>query len=163
MQAAVVKVRNSGGEPSPPFRPCRRRQRTRLPVPPRRRIAPEVLLGGRQCTQAVDIYSFGGETAPVPAKGPLRGSCGMHGRHAVVSALALTYPAPLTPTPTPPHSSVVLWEIVTGLRPQRGNIRMPKVPEECPQASGCSWCLQRAGPVVQGAESVWAVRLPAAR
>ncbi|PSC73546.1 Serine threonine-kinase CTR1 [Micractinium conductrix] len=50
-------------------------------------VAPEVLLGGRQCTSAVDLYSFG----------------------------------------------IVLWEIVTGLRPQRGCIRSPLVPEECPQ------------------------------
>ena len=51
------------------------------------RVAPEVLMGGRQCTQAVDLYSFG----------------------------------------------VVLWEIVTGERPQRGSLRPPRVPEECPQ------------------------------
>ncbi|PRW45638.1 serine threonine- kinase receptor R831 [Chlorella sorokiniana] len=28
---------------------------------------------------------------------------------------------------------VVMWEIVTGERPQRGSLRMPRVPEECPQ------------------------------
>ena len=47
-------------------------------------------MGGRQCTQAVDIYSFG----------------------------------------------VVLWEVVTGERPQRGSLREPRVPQECPQVRG---------------------------
>jgi serine/threonine protein kinase len=28
---------------------------------------------------------------------------------------------------------VVMWEIITGERPQRGNLRAPRVPEECPQ------------------------------
>ncbi|PRW57729.1 Serine threonine- kinase CTR1 [Chlorella sorokiniana] len=50
--------------------------------------APELLLA-RQCTQKVDIYSWG----------------------------------------------VLLWEIVTGERPQRGQLRLPRVPEECPQAA----------------------------
>ncbi|KAL4855424.1 Mitogen-activated protein kinase kinase kinase 9 [Chlorella vulgaris] len=49
--------------------------------------APEILLGGTNCTRAVDVYSFG----------------------------------------------VLLWEIITGERPLRGNLRMPRVPEECPQ------------------------------
>ncbi|KAL4431038.1 hypothetical protein ABPG75_006294 [Micractinium tetrahymenae] len=50
-------------------------------------VAPEILMGGRNCTAAVDIYSFG----------------------------------------------VVLWEIITGERPQRGRLRSPKVPDECPR------------------------------
>ncbi|KAL4434077.1 hypothetical protein ABPG75_000518 [Micractinium tetrahymenae] len=50
-------------------------------------IAPEVLLGSRQVTQAADIFSYG----------------------------------------------VLLHEIVTGELPQRGKIRMPLVPAECPQ------------------------------
>lgn len=50
-------------------------------------VAPEILMGGRNCTAAVDIYSFG----------------------------------------------VVLWEIITGERPQRGRLRSPRVPQECPQ------------------------------
>jgi hypothetical protein len=65
-----------------------------------RRVAPEVLMGGRQCTQAVDIYSFG----------------------------------------------VVMWEIMTGERPQRGSLREPRVPQECPQVrSGWKWHAEGAG------------------
>lgn len=42
------------------------------PPPPRCcRIAPEVLLGGRQCTQAVDIFSYGGEAAGMGVGAPL--------------------------------------------------------------------------------------------
>lgn len=36
----------------------------------------------------------------------------------------------------PPHRfsfSVLLWEIITGERPERGSLRHPRVPEECPQ------------------------------
>ena len=36
-----------------------------------------------------------------------------------------------SPCPVPPHSQV-LWEIVTGERPQRGSMRPPAVPQECP-------------------------------
>lgn len=65
-----------------------------------RRVAPEVLMGGRQCTQAVDIYSFG----------------------------------------------VVMWEIMTGERPQRGSLREPRVPQECSQVrSGWKWHAEGAG------------------
>jgi serine/threonine protein kinase len=28
---------------------------------------------------------------------------------------------------------VVMWEVITGERPQRGSLRAPRVPEECPQ------------------------------
>lgn len=28
---------------------------------------------------------------------------------------------------------VVIWEIVTGERPHRGEMRLPRVPQECPQ------------------------------
>jgi len=28
---------------------------------------------------------------------------------------------------------VVLWEIITGERPKRGCLRLPQVPQECPQ------------------------------
>ncbi|KAI7843630.1 hypothetical protein COHA_002870 [Chlorella ohadii] len=58
-------------------------------------VAPEVLLGNRQVSQACDIWSMG----------------------------------------------VVLWEIITGERPQRGQLRRPRVPEECPQAI-CDLMLQ---------------------
>lgn len=46
-------------------------------------------------------------------------------------------------TPHPRSLGVVMWEIVTGERPQRGSLRMPRVPEECPQASlgGLAACL----------------------
>lgn len=35
--------------------------------------------------------------------------------------------------PTCRSFGVVVWEIITGERPQRGQLRMPRVPEECPQ------------------------------
>ena len=38
-------------------------------------------------------------------------------------------------------AGVVLWEIITGERPQRGSLRMPRVPAECPQEV-CDLCLQ---------------------
>ncbi|KAI7843034.1 hypothetical protein COHA_003366 [Chlorella ohadii] len=50
-------------------------------------VAPEILVGSKQCSSAVDIYSLG----------------------------------------------VVMWEIITGERPKRGSLRMPVVPDECPQ------------------------------
>ena len=38
----------------------------------------------------------------------------------------------VAPCPAPSHPQV-LWEIVTGERPQRGSLRAPLVPTECPQ------------------------------
>lgn len=51
---------------------------------------------------------------------------------------ALTAPPPLcSPQPPPPPAAlqpaVVLWEIVTGERPNRGKMRLPLVPDECPE------------------------------
>ena len=37
-----------------------------------------------------------------------------------------------------------MWEIITGEQPQRGSLRLPRVPEECPEVrlgraeEGCS-------------------------
>lgn len=58
-------------------------------------VAPEVLMGGQNCTQAVDIFSFG----------------------------------------------VLMWEIITGERPVRGQLRMPFVTDECPQ-DACDLMMQ---------------------
>lgn len=96
------------------------------------RVAPEVLLGGRQCTSAVDLYSFGivlwvskrwerfdSGTVPQPL------FWGMRVRLPRASGQQTSWPPAAVRAP--------LQEIVTGLRPQRGCIRSPLVPEECPQ------------------------------
>lgn len=129
-----------------------------------RRVAPEILLGKAHCTSAVDIYSFG-----------VRGNWKNYGYRrklllpAAPRLLATCY-CNCTSHPAPSHPSpqVLLWEIVTGGRVQRGNLRPPRVPEESPQeiADLIDQCLSedpQARPTAQQLLQALSAHLPASR
>jgi len=106
------------------------------------RVAPEVLLGGRGCTSAVDIFSMG---VVLWVRGGTEGrslldrvwgcsGCGVAVTRIVAVPWGVTVCLPSE-----------LQEIVAGERPQRGHLRPPRVPEECPQVGwGAALCLSGA-------------------
>lgn len=108
--------------PYPP--PHTHRRRPRRPLA---RVAPEVLMGGRQCTQAVDIFSLGVLLWEiVTGAGQMRGGCGAGAWEGVGECVpgtggggSLSSAARSTP-PT-----------LAGEHPARGMLR-PPTPTECP-------------------------------
>lgn len=101
------------------------------------RMAPEMIIGAT-ITTATDIFSFGGALGLAGSRGctivgvdKRRQACHLHTASPTRPLAPCTSPAR---RPPPAPDAVLLWEIVTGEQPQRGEMRMPLVPDECPQA-----------------------------
>ena len=100
-------------------------------------MAPEVLLGA-PATPAADIYSFGVLLHEVGGQLPV-------GKQAVAGCRWLLACGPTSP---PCRPSLCAVQIITGERPVRGHLRMPRVPEECSQVRRRmrASCAAAAGP-----------------
>lgn len=83
-------------------------------------------------------------------RGPLGGeacwAAALEAGRKAFAGMPSTLTCPL-PTPSPP------CQIVTGDRPQRGNMRMPRVPDECPQVN--SSCVLDMQPGLRSGERRW--------
>lgn len=123
-----------------------------------RRVAPEVLMGGKQCTQAVDIFSFG-VVLWVSSAWHLRVQQWLPStrRWQRQNGRRWQQPCPrsglcllaLASAPQPASCAARLQEIATGERPQRGHLRPPRVPEECPRVR------QRRAPARAARSAAW--------